>query len=170
MPDEPDPPRKFYGFKPTAFEAANPRPPPAPAPDAPSPPAPDPGPAAAPGGPITVRDLNRLAATGLPLLRTPAGPTKQNDVHTILRANLAVADAAGLNEVKIDPHHRTPHQRRVRRCWILLVAVNVPLGTLAWKTSHPMTQASAYFFTFAVAGMALFTARLVWKTFFLNTD
>ena len=170
MPDEPDPPRTFYGFKPTTFEVANPRPPPAPAPDASTPPAPDPGPAPAPGGPIDVRDLNRLAATGLPLLRAPAAPTQQNDVHTILRDNLAVADAAGLNDVTLDPRHRTPHQRRVRRFWILLVAVNVPLGLVAWKMSHPMSQASAYFFTFAVAGMALFTARLIWETFFLNTD
>ena len=106
-----------------------------------------------------MHDLHRAAATGKPLLSAPPSPTRENDVHTILRANLAVADAAGLNQVTIDPRRRTPHQRRVRRCWILLVAVNVPLGTLAWKTSHPMTQASAYFFTFAVAGMALFTAR-----------
>ena len=133
-------------------------------------PLPDPGIVRVHAARIDVHDLHRAAATGQPLLSAPPSPTRENDVHTILRANLAVADAAGLNEVKIDPHHRTPHQRRVRRCWILLVAVNVPLGTLAWKTSHPMTQASAYFFTFAVAGMALFTARLVWETFFLNTD
>ncbi len=168
MAEEPNPPRKFYGFKPREFATAN-----VPHPAAPPPasaPLPDPGLVRPHVGPIDVRALNRLAATGRPLLRTPAGPIQQNDVHTILRDNLAVADAAGLNEVKIDPRHRTPHQRRVRRCWILLVAVNVPLGLVAWKMSHPMSQASAYFFTFAVAGMALFTARVIWETFFLNTD
>ena len=168
MPDEPDPPRKFYGFKPREFATAN-----VPHPAAPPPasaPLPDPGIVRVHASRIDVHDLHRAAATGQPLLSAPPSPTRENDVHTILRANLAVADAAGLNQVTIDPRHRTPHQRRVRRCWILLVAVNGPLGTLAWKTSHPMTQASAYFFTFAVAGIALFTARLVWETFFLNTD
>jgi hypothetical protein len=168
MPDEPDPPRKFYGFKPREFATANPPHPAAPPPA--SAPRPDPGIVRVHDARIDVHDLHRAAATGQPLLSAPPSPTRENDVHTILRANLAVADAAGLNQVTIDPRHRTPHQRRVRRCWILLVAVNVPLGTLAWKTSHPMTHASAYFFTFAVAGMALFTARLVWETFFLNTD
>lgn len=168
MPDEPDPPRKLYGFKPRAFAAAN-----APRPSAPPPasaPLPDPGIVRVHDARIDVHDLHRAAATGQPLRAAPPSPTRENDVHAILRANLAVADAAGLNQVTIDPRHRTPHQRRVRRCWILLVAVNVPLGALAWKTSHPMTQASAYFFTFAVAGIALLTARLVWETFFLNTD
>ena len=168
MSDEPDPPRKFYGFKPREFETAN-----APRPAAARPaaaPLPDPGIVRVSDARIDVRDLHRTAATGQPLLSAPPAPIRENDVHTILRDNLAVADAAGLNQVTIDPRYRTPHQRRVRRCWILLVAVNVPLGTLAWKTSHPMTQASAYFFTFAVAGIALITARLVWETFFLNTD
>jgi hypothetical protein len=172
MPDEPDPPRKFYGFKPTKFEVANSLPPnaPASASDSPTPPASDPGIPSAPPGRIDVHELNRLASTGLPLLNTPAIPKKENEVHTILRGNLAVADAAGLNDVKIDPHHRTPHQRRVRTFWILLVAINVPLGIVAWVTSHPMSQASAFPFTFAIAGIGYFTGRLIWHTFFLNTD
>ena len=168
MPDEPDPPRKFYGFKPREFETANtPRPSPPPPTSAPRP---DPGIVRVSDARIEVRDLSRLAATGQPLLSAPPAPVRENEVHAILRENLAVADAAGLNEVTIDPRHRTPHQRRVRRFWIVLIAVNVPLGAIAWKLSHPMNQASAFPFTFAVAGIGLITGRLIWETFFLNTD
>lgn len=168
MPDEPDPPRKFYGFKPRDFPVANP--PPASAPPPSSAPAPDPGIVRVSAARIDVRDLNRRAATGQPLLSPAPAPVRENDVHAILRANLAVADAAGLNDVTIDPRHRTPHQRRLRRFWILLVAVDVPLGALAWKWSHPLNQAAAFPFTLALAGIGLITGRLVWETFFLNTD
>lgn len=170
MPDEPDPPRKFYGFKPTTFAVANPRPATAPTPGSTAPPASDPGIPTAPPGPIDVHELNRLASTGLPLLNTPSIPKKENEVHTILRDNLAVADAAGLNEVKIDPNYRSRQQRRVRTFWILLVAIDVPLGAVAWVTSHPMSQASAFPFAFAIAGIGYATGRLIWHTFFLNTD
>lgn len=105
MPDEPDPPRKFYGFKPREFATAN-----APRPAAPPPaaaPLPDPGIVPVHDARIDVHDLHRAAATGLPLLSAPPSPIRENDVHTILRANLAVADAAGLNHVTIDPKIRS---------------------------------------------------------------
>lgn len=170
MPDEPDPPRKFYGFKPTTFEVANPRPAIASTTDSTAQPAPDPGIPAAPPGPIDVHELHRLASTGLPLLNTPAIPKKENEVHTILRENLAVADAAGLNDVKIDPRYRSRQQRRVRLFWIAIVALDVPLGAYAWWMSHPLSQASAIPFTLAVASVGYITGRLIWHTFFLNTD
>jgi len=167
MPDEPDPPRKFYGFKPTTFEVANPGT--LPAPTA-SPSAPDPGIVRVDDHRIDVRELNRLAATGLSPLHTPPVPIPENDVHTILRENLAVANAAGLNDVKIDPNHRTPRQRRLRAFWLWLIVINLPLGTIAWVASHPMNQATAGPFTFAIAALGLCNGRLIWLTFFLNTD
>ena len=71
MPDEPDPPRKFYGFKPTTFEVANPGTVPA---ATASPSTPDPGIVRVDDQRIDVRELNRLAATGLPPLHTPPVP------------------------------------------------------------------------------------------------
>lgn len=163
MPDEPDPPRTFYGFKPTKFEVANPLPATTPAPvsESPTQPAPDPGIPTAPPGRIDVRELTRLASTGLPLLNTPAVPKNENEIHTILRDNLAVADAAGLNDVKIDPHYRSRQQRRVRFFWIAIVAIDVPLGAYAWWMSHPMSQASTIPFTLALASIGYITGRLI---------
>ncbi len=170
MPDEPDPPRTFYGFKPTSFAVANPLATTAPAPDSSAPPAPDPGISTAPPGRIDVHELKRLASTGLPLLHTPTIPKKENEIHTILRDNLAVADATGLNDVKVDPHYCSRQQRRVRSFWIAIVAIDVPLGAYAWWMSHPMSQASAIPFTLAIASIGYITGRLIWHTFFLNTD
>lgn len=165
MPDEPDPPRKFYGFKPREFDVANPHLRPPLAPDA-APAALDPGIASAPSGRIEVRDLNRLAATGQPLLSSTPAPVRENDLHGILRENLARADAAGLNDVKLDPNHRTPRARRIRRFWIALVVINVPLGAFAFwvgpKTAIP--------FVCSIAAIGILTSRLIWDTFFLNTD
>jgi len=169
MPDEPDPPRKFYGFKPREFEKANVPPAPptiAPLTPAASAPAPDPGSVSRASARIDVRDLNRLAATGQPLLNHGPAAVRENEIHGVLRANLAVADVAGLNEVKIDPRHRTPHQRRVRFFWMALIAVNVPLGAFAWWIGHTM----AIPFASAIAAMGFLTGRLIWHTFFLNTD
>lgn len=116
MADEPDPPRKFYGFKPREFERANPdlpakesAPPPASAPDS--------GVAAYGSGPIDVRDLNRLAGTGQPLLSSTPVPSERNQVHAMLEQNHAVADAAGLNRV----NPPTYKYRRRRRDYIVLM-------------------------------------------------
>ncbi len=69
MPDEADPPRKQYGFKPASFERLNAPPPEAPETSSPS-----------------MRDPSPPAAD-------------PNNVFTILRKNQAVANQAGLNEV-----------------------------------------------------------------------
>ncbi len=113
MSDEPDPPRKFYGFKPREFERANDVPSPAPTP----PPVPDPGIQPAGEGRIDVRDLAQLAkvrpaATPPP---KPAGPA--SDVHQMLTENLAVANAAGLNRVA--PTQGRPSKRK--RDYILVM-------------------------------------------------
>lgn len=171
MPDEPDPPRKFYGFKRPTFEIANPCSGTAPdAAEITAVPRPDPGIVRVHDARIDVRDLNRAAATGQPLLSATPAPIRENDVHTILRDNLAVADAAGLNDVKIDPRHRTPRQCRVRFFWFAIVAIDGPLGAYAWWMSHPLSQTTAIPFTLAIASIGYLTGRLIWHTFFLNTD
>ena len=87
MPDDPEPPRKTYGFKAREFERVN-----------------------SPGGPpIDVRQLVRDAVGPDPGTTSPRQPAKpENEVHTMLQENLARANAAGLNEV-------VPVRRRSRR-------------------------------------------------------
>ncbi len=171
MPEELDPPRKFYGFKPTTFEVANQGIVPAPtATSGAATPAPDPGIVRSDEKQIDVRELNRIAATGLPPLKSSPVPVPENEVHTILRDNLAVANAAGLNDVVIDPRHRTPRQRRLRAFWLWLALINIPLGTIAWIASHPLNESTIVLFTSAIAALGVCNGRLVWHTFFLNTD
>jgi hypothetical protein len=165
MPDEPDPPRKTYGFKPRDFEAVN----------APRPPGPEDSGATASSGsptpptadrPITVRHLARLAMSGGPLLGTNAPPNRLNDVHATLQANVIAANAAGLNQVAIDPNYRSKRERRIRRFWIMIVLVDGSLGAYAWW----MGPAAAIPFVCAIAGIGFLTGRMVWDTFFLNTE
>jgi hypothetical protein len=127
MPDDADPPRKFYELKPRDFERVNP---PVPAermvqPVAPPRAAPD------PSAPIDVRDLIRQGAGTGKILRGPApaasaphasnSPNAANDVQAVLLENLARADAAGLNEVA--PPTR-PYRRRRRDYLVLMIGGN----------------------------------------------
>ena len=109
------------------------------------------------------RDLAR-AATSQPLLSSAPAPIRKNEVHTVLRDNLA--NAAGLNDLTLDPHSISPQQRRVRRFWLVIFAFNAPLGALAWWIGHEQ----AIPFVCAVGSIGFVTGRLIWKTFFLNTD
>ena len=146
MAEEPDPPRKFYGFKPREFAAANPpRPAAAPPPAAPLP---DPGLVRPHDAPIDVRELHPAAATGHPLLAAAPAPARENDVHAILRHNLAVADAAGLNRVALTP--KRPSRRR-RDYWLALA-----LGNAAFAIGGVIQP------VFAAAGFILYNVGLTW--------
>jgi hypothetical protein len=124
MQDEPEPPRKVYGFKPRAFERTN-----DPPPDAPPPPplAPDPGIVPASEGRIDVQDLIRSATGSVPLLGSNKVLNRDNDVHGLLRENHAHAEAAGLNRLKPQPPRRS---RRTRDYLVLVVFVNLFIATL----------------------------------------
>lgn len=157
MPDDPDPPRKVYGFKPREFERANPTRPDAPADFVSE------APVADPKQKIDVNDLIRAGAgTGTPLGAKKVAP-RANDVHAILRDNFERSVAAGDFDLgKLDDSHR---RHRIRNYWIAIAAVNLPLGGIAFYVGH----GSAYFFVFALSGMALFSSWLTWRTFFLRT-
>jgi hypothetical protein len=122
MPDEPDPPRRFYTLKPKQFEAVNSVPPP----PTEAPAAETGGPQAVIDGPIDVRALFKSASAdpGQRLLTKPGGSTRgpENDVHAMLRENHARAEAAGLNALKPVAQR---HSRRRRDYIALLVAGNV---------------------------------------------
>jgi hypothetical protein len=164
MPDEPDPPRKNYGFKPREFDRAN-----APRPDAPADsPAPSPDPGIAPADPsrIDVKDLIRAGAGTGPQLGSNAVGNRENEVHGILRANLQRDLAAGRYELgALDDSKR---RRRIRTYWIAIIAIDVPLGAFAVWIGHD-SQAAAIPFVCSIAAIALFTSYLTWQTFFLRT-
>lgn len=161
MQDEPDPPRKIYGFKPTEFDRANPARPPAPS-DA-VPPAPDPGIPAADSGKIDVNELIRAGAGSGPQLGHNAVKNRDNEIHTILRENLQRDIAAGGYELgELDDSKR---RRRIRNYWIAIVLFDTPFAVFAYSVGHT----AAIPFVCSIAAIALFTSYLTWQTFFLRT-
>jgi hypothetical protein len=149
MLDESDPPRKVYGFKPAdEFERANDTT------QAPS------------AGPTDVAGMIKSANADPRALGGNAPVNRPNEVHAILQDNLRRADEAGLNKVKLDPNYRSKRYRRVRLFILFVIFFDGPAGFLAWKVGHE----NAVLFTFTLAAVAFFTARLAWETFFLNTE
>lgn len=150
MSDEPDPPRKFYGFKPREFERVN-----APAPQAqPSAsPAKTAG-APSPAGPLTVQDL--LHHANSPQHGPGAGPPapSKNDVQVILRDNLARANAAGMHHVNPLP----PRPSRRRRDYVTLLVFGNTIFGIGMLVGHdnPMV------FVYSLSGAALFNVGVTW--------
>ena len=159
MQDEPDPPRKTYGFKPREFERANPMSQSQPA----ETPSADPGILPAADGKIDVHALIRAGAGAGSQLGSNAVANRDNDVHGILRANLARDQAAG--HFDLGPLDDSKRRRRIRNYWFAIVAVDLPLGAFAYWIGH----GAALPFVSAIAGIAMFTAWLTWETFFLRT-
>jgi hypothetical protein len=175
MPDQPDPPRKFYNLKPKeAIDRVNDAPagnaptenPPAgnlPPTSPPTEPAPAPGLVDWNNKPIDVRELARQAALRGPVLDgTNAPANRENEVHGVLRDNLERANAAGLNDVEPPPPRRS---RRTRDYWTLFIPVNGFFAFWAFGPyANPMT------FVFGLAGMIMFTLGLTWVMFFIMDD
>ena len=160
MPDQPDdPPRKFYGFKAREFERANETgaPPPPPAAEV------DPGITAGPNRRIDVRELIRIGAGQGSQLGSNAVANRANEVHGILRDNLARDRAAG--HYGLGTLDDSKRRRRIRNYWLALAGVNIPLGLIALFFG----PGAAIPFVCAIAGIAMFTAAMTWQTFFLRT-
>ena len=160
MPADPDPPRKFYGFKEREFERANP-----PRPEAPSAKAaaPDPDMPAARDGKIDLHELIRTGAGAGSKLGSNAVGNRDNEVHTILRANHAHDQAAGHYELgMLDDSKR---RRRIRNYWLALAAFDTPFALFACWIGH----GAAIPFVCAIAAIALFTSYLTWQAFILRT-
>jgi hypothetical protein len=157
MPDPTDPPRKFYKLKPTEFEIVN----------APS------GSAPVDSTPTNVQAHLRAANAGQPKVKarpatpaTPAPPSvpvpRENDVHAMLRDNLARANAAGLNDVPVGPKRRS---RRKRDYFLLLIPVNGFFGFMAFGP-----HANAVSFVYGLAGIVVFSIGLTWVMWFVMDD
>lgn len=157
MPDDPDPPRKFYGLKPKEFTRVN-------APTGASSKSGPTNPIASPdssAGPIDVKDLARAAAAGFtPRAAKPAEAT--NDIHALLRENQHHANTAGLNNVALPPKRRS---RRTRDYWLVMVPVN---AFFAWWAFGP--YANAVTFIYGIGGIGLFSASFTWVMWFVVED
>ncbi|HEY8993670.1 MAG TPA: hypothetical protein VIM71_03215 [Lacunisphaera sp.] len=139
MPDEPDPPRKVYGFKARDFKRDN-------APASVEPPLP------------TAKELAMLAGTSpVDPSRRKAAPTAKasdpNDVYTVLRENRASAAKHGLNEVEI----KKIKSRRKRDFWLVLVG-----GNLAIIGAVVLTSINVVTVIFGLAGLIVFSLSVSW--------
>lgn len=152
MPDDPDPPRKFYGFKDREFERANPPPPPLPIS---GPPPADSGPVEPDSGRIDVRTLAREASAGLRPLGQHRPRNRPNEVHAILRENLDRANEAGLNAVNPGPRR----SRRKRDYLVTMILANALL--VAGTFIMPV---------FGIAGLIVFNLGYTWIVWVVMDD
>ncbi len=117
-----------------------------------------------PEKPIDVREIARIAwGDGSPL-RAKSPANGENEVHEILRMNLEHDKARGWYDVELVKNKK--RRRRIRNYVIALLAINTPLGLIAWSSGHT----DPFPFVFAIGGMAFLSARVTWETWFLRTD
>jgi hypothetical protein len=138
VPDEPDPPRKTYGFKPREFKRDN-------------------VPAAEAGAMPTARELAKVATEGVPPQKTERrGPKTDdpNDVYATLQLNRAAEQGSGGDELKTAPKF---NYRRKRDYWLLLLPIEAVFGTVALLARHNLGILFG-----ALAAMALTFVILTW--------
>ncbi len=142
MAREPDPPRVTYGFKPKEFERLN------------QPSSTQPGDG---NQPIDVRDLARIASRTPPSSVAQTNPPKrENDVHAILRENLAKEKTSGANEIRAMP------RRRSRRTRDYIAGMIIGNAVLAVCTAiSPI---------FGAAGLVIFNCGFTWVVWFVMDD
>ena len=162
MEDKPDPPRRGFGFKPREFVRINrargePRQPDASA---------DAGAQSFPysGGPIDVRDFTQNASGDGSPLSTSSPAACEYDAQGILRLNLRNDLARGCYDV--EPGKDRKRSRRIRNYVVALLAIDTPLGLIAWLSGHT----DPFPFVCSIAAMAFLSAQITWETWFLRTD
>lgn len=144
MPDEPDPPRKFYGFKDRDFKRDN-------APASASPPTP------------TAKDLAMMSGERVPLKSAArsddlpnsakAKPGDPNDVYAVLQQNRESAQRHSLNEVQL----RKIKSKRRRDFWTMLVG-----GNLLIVGAVLFTGVNVYSVILGLAGIVMLSLGLAW--------
>lgn len=151
MPED-DPPRKVYDLKPREYDRVNPA---AGAVAAPATPVVPAGPVA--DQPITVADLCQQATVTGPLLAIHhRAAVRENEVHQMLRENVAVENAAGLNALAPRQGRKS---RRTRDYIVLMVGCNAVFGTLA---VHGYRSGNAVLFVYAMAAIGFVSAAITW--------
>jgi hypothetical protein len=143
-PNEPEPPKREFRFKPTEFERANPK-----------------IGAENNAPPINVQDLFRQAnATKAPTRGKPAAAAV-NEVHAILRGNLDRANQDGANDVSLRPKRASG---RKRDFWFLLIAGNLFLGGISLLSRNFIVLVCGG------AGMIAFTLGATWVMWHVMDD
>ena len=161
MHDEPDPPRKYYGFRPKEFDRANT----SPAESAPEQPVkPDPGIAPAIDRKIDVHELIRAGAMPGTQLGSNQLRHRANEAHDILRENYQRDLAAGGYDV--GPLGDSKRRKQIRNYCLAMLLINLPLG-LAAAFFGP---GAAIPFACSIGAMGMLSAWLTWNTFFLRTN
>lgn len=161
MPEETDPQRELYRFKPREFVRLND--PPGNHTDPGDPPESPPG-----AGP----DSRSARETAAACVAKPADahsapkPAEESprSVGQMLRDNARKDAARGWYQVRSGPDRL--RRRRIITYWATLAAVDTPLALVAWYSGHTDPVP----FVFALAGLAYFTGRYTWETWFLRTD
>ena len=144
-PPEPETPRRAFQFKPPDFERAN------------RPANEDPG-----SVPIDVKQLYRQAGSPAPVPGAVAPSQADNEVHAILRANVARAEAQGLNQVV--PQRRRP-SRRKRDFWLLFISGNLlVVATVSGLHLNVVTL------IFGLSGIVMFSLGLIWVMWVVMDD
>lgn len=136
MPDEPDPPRKVYGFKERDFKRDN-------APSSETPPAP------------TAQDLAKLAGFHHDPSARKGGAKAgdPNDVHVVLQQNRKSEQQHNFDAIEI----KEIKSRRKREFWLLLVGGNLfILGAVFFSGINVLTV------IFGLAGLIIFSLGLSW--------
>ena len=154
MADELDPPRKFYELKPRAFETVNKPLRAAPPGGVPLPPT--------QGAKIEVQDLYNQAQTPGPILTLGRTIGSENEVNTILKDNLAHANAAGLNTLTFKRKRRS---RRTRDYFLVVIPLNAFFAFVAFG---PYSNAAVLMYGFA--GIILSTVGLTGGMFFVMDE
>ncbi|MDB6092603.1 MAG: hypothetical protein JWM32_165 [Verrucomicrobia bacterium] len=141
-PSEAETPRREFKFKPTEFERAN----------------------------RSLDEADNLSAVDVRALIHQAGgasingpaksaPPAENEVHAILRANLAEANDAGDNDLELIERRTT---KRMRDYWALLIGGNLVLGGSALLGASNVVVLS-----FSLAGIVLYSLGLTWIMWFV---
>lgn len=142
MPEEQDPPRKFYELKEPEFESVNARSDHLPT--------------------IDVREhFKSSSLSGVPV---PKPAPETNDVHAMLQQNVARATNAGLNELAEKPPRRS---RRARDYWFLMISGNALLILLFVGA---VASRNAFLMAFSAGGIGLLSAGLTWVMWFVMDD
>lgn len=145
-PPAPEPPRREFHFKPTEFEVAN-----------------RPAGATPADAPIDVKQLFRQAQTKSPppAAGAAAPAPAKNEVHDLLRANLARARAQGEHDVI--PVRRV--SRRKRDYWTLLIGGNLLVVAVVL-----LLQKNVISLIFGFSAMVFVSIAVTWIMWFVMDD
>ncbi len=144
-PEEPEAPRRTFRFKPTEFERTN-----------------RPLDGTDDTTAIDARIVNRQANLTPADLRAPKAPVADNEVHAILRSNVAHANEDALNATLL---RERPPSRRKRDYWTLLIGCNLLIAGFVMLIDRSIGT-----LVFAGAGMILLSVALTWIMWFVMDD